>query len=143
MVQAIPFSLGDLYIEKKIHHDTLSTILAEKRYKTFHTMYNIVNEVKERQDFLEMVEHTDYFMIAAITTVTSLKGAAKEQYGQLKFKGKKTFETPHYRIRAIFTNKTTGKDEFDFTYRTSNREVVYDMVPRLVTKINKMLWKKD
>lgn len=143
MVQAIPFSLRELYIEKKIHPDTLNTILAEKRYKTFHQMYNIVNEVKERQDFLQMVEHNDYFMTAAVTTVTALKGDAREQYRALKFRGKKEFGTPHYRIRAIFTNKTTGKDDFDFTYRTSNRELVYNTVPRLVTKINKLLWKKD
>lgn len=143
MVRQIPFSLGDLYIKKKLHPDTISAILKDGgKYRVFRTMYDIANDVNTRQDFLEVSKGSGYLVTAAITTVTALRGDAKEQLRNLTLKNYSE-PSPHYRMRVIFTDISNGETAFNFEYRTSNQSEVYDKVPKLVKKINKLIWKKD
>lgn len=140
MVQRLKINLSDLYIQKKLHHDTLVKILGDKNPLVLFRMYCIANEIKERQDLFE-ISDSNYFMLSSVTTRPALKGPAREQAKVMKMKG--LDKSPYYKIRIIITDKKTNTDVFSFEHKTSKKEVVYDLIPRLETKINNLLWTKD
>lgn len=140
MVKSLKVNLNDLYIEKKLHHDTLVKILGDNNPLVLFRMYCIANEIKERQELFE-IDNKDYFMLSSITTKPSLKGEAREQAKVVKMKGLE--KSPYYKIRIIITEKKTNIDVFSFEYKTSKKEAVYNLIPRLETKINNLLCKRD
>ena len=61
MVQALPIELKELYVSKKVHHDTFTKILAERRPQVLKRMYYIVNDIVERQELFSC-DDEEYFV---------------------------------------------------------------------------------
>lgn len=140
MVRTLPIELKNLYVDKKVHHDTFTTILAEKRPTVLYRMYYIVNDIVERQELFECVDQ-EYFVLSSVTTKIGLVGGAKEQAEVAKLKG--LHKSPHYKVRVIITRKKDNSSVFDFEYKTSRESQVYELLPKLEKRINNLIWKKD
>ena len=70
MVKSLKVNLNDLYIEKKLHHDTLVKILGDNNPLVLFRMYCIANEIKERQELFE-IDNKDYFMLSSIKKIVT------------------------------------------------------------------------
>jgi hypothetical protein len=143
MVRLIPFKLDILYITNKLHTETATRMLGERRSNVIFSLYNIANGIKQRQHFLELEQPEGYHFSASITTNTVLVGEALQQFKNLRFRARQGYASPHYRIRVYLTDARSGKSLFDFEHCTSNRDRVYSLVNQLIKKINNILWKKD
>ena len=135
MVQTLKYNLKPLYISKKLHQDTVISLLNAKNNSVAYRMYCIANDIIERQELFELISD-DYFITSAIITKPALICDAKEQ--SILFKIKKT--TPYYKIKVIITDKKSGKNVFNFQHITSNQKHIYNLIPRLEDKIN-TIWK--
>jgi len=144
MAKSLPIKLSSLYLTQGLEHESFMKILGDRNPSVFFRMMYIANGVKERQEFLELNdrEKERYYLIAAIYTRCNLLGEAKEQFNKTIYKNRMNY-SPHYRIRLLLTDKLTNRDIIDFEYITSKQKDVYDMIPRLENKINKVLWKID
>lgn len=140
MVQALPIELKELYVSKKVHHDTFVKILAERRPQVLKRMYYIVNDIVERQELFSC-DDEEYFVLSSVTTNIGLIGEAKEQAKVAKLKG--LHKSPHYKIRIIITRKKDNRMVFDFEHMLTKDVDVYELVINLENEINKLLWKKD
>lgn len=136
MVQALPIELKNLYVDRKVHHDTFAKILVDKNPQVLYRMYYIVNDVVERQELFSC-NNEEYFVISSLTTRIGLKGPAKEQARVAKLKG--IHKSPYYRIRIIITRKKDNLMVYDFEHKTSNKNSIYDLIPRLEKEINTLL----
>lgn len=143
MVRLIPFKLDSLYITNKLHPETATRMLSEQRSNVVFSLYNITNGIKERQHFLELDRPGEYYFSASITTNTTLAGEALQQFKNLRFRARRKYTTPHYRIRVYANDPVSGKSLFDFEHTTTSRQRVYELAHQLMTKINTILWKKD
>lgn len=140
MVQALPIELKELYVSKKVHHDTFTQILAENRHQVLKRMYYIVNDIVERQELFSC-DDEEYFVLSSVTTNIGLIGEAKEQAKVAKLKG--LHKSPHYRIRIIITRKKDNRMVFDFEHKLTRDIDAYELIINLENEINKLLWKKD
>lgn len=140
MVQALPIELKELYVSKKVHHDTFTQILAENRHQVLKRMYYIVNDIVERQELFSC-DDEEYFVLSSVTTNIGLVGEAKEQAKVAKLKG--LHKSPHYRIRIIITRKKDNRMVFDFEHKLTRDIDAYELIINLENEINKLLWKKD
>lgn len=140
MVQALPIELKELYVSKKVHHDTFTQILAENRHQVLKRMYYIVNDIVERQELFSC-DDEEYFVLSSVTTNIGLIGEAKEQAKVAKLKG--LYKSPHYRIRIIITRKKDNRMVFDFEHKLTRDIDAYELIINLENEINKLLWKKD
>ena len=140
MVQALPIELKELYVSKKVHHDTFTQILAENRHQVLKRMYYIVNDIVERQELFSC-DDEEYFVLSSVTTNIGLIGEAKEQAKVAKLKG--LYKSPHYRIRIIITRKKDNRMVFDFEHKLTRDIDAYGLIINLENEINKLLWKKD
>lgn len=140
MVQNLPITLSDLYIHKKIEKDTFLKMLRDSHSSVFIRLYNIVNGVKDRQEFLELKDN-EYSLSATINTKTFLIGEARDQFSLAKVK--KAKQTPHYKIRVILTSNQTGITIFDFEHKTSSKNEVYDLIPLIKKQIDSIWKRKD
>lgn len=139
MVQALPIELKELYVSKKVHHDTFTQILAEKRPQVLKRMYYIVNDVVERQELFNC-DDGEYFVLSSVTTNIGLIGEAKEQARVAKLKG--LHKSPHYKIRIIITRKKDNQMVYDFEHKLTRDIDVYSLINRLEKEINTLLWTK-
>jgi hypothetical protein len=140
MVQALPIELKELYVSKKVHHDTFTQILTENRPQVLKRMYYIVNDIVERQELFSC-DDEEYFVLSSVTTNVGLIGEAKEQAKVAKLKG--LHKSPHYKIRIIITRKKDNRMVFDFEHKLTRDVDVYELIINLENEINKLLWKKD
>lgn len=140
MIQALPIELKNLYVDKKVHHDTFTKVLVDKNRQVLYRMYYLVNDIIERQELFNC-DDSEYFVLSAITTKIGLTGKAKEQAKVAKLKG--LAKSPYYKVRVIINRKIDNRLVFDFEYKTTNKGDVYDLIPKLEKRINNLLWKKD
>lgn len=140
MVRTLPIELKELYVSKKVHHDTFTQILAENRHQVLKRMYYIVNDIVERQELFSC-DDEEYFVLSSVTTNIGLIGEAKEQAKVAKLKG--LHKSPHYKIRIIITRKKDNRMVFDFEHKLTRDVDVYELIINLESEINKLLWKKD
>ena len=140
MVRTLPIELKELYVSKKVHHDTFTQILAENRHQVLKRMYYIVNDIVERQELFSC-DDEEYFVLSSVTTNIGLIGEAKEQAKVAKLKG--LYKSPHYRIRIIITRKKDNRMVFDFEHKLTRDIDAYELIINLENEINKLLWKKD
>ena len=140
MVRTLPIELKELYVSKKVHHDTFTQILAENRHQVLKRMYYIVNDIVERQELFSW-DDEEYFVLSSVTTNIGLIGEAKEQAKVAKLKG--LHKSPHYKIRIIITRKKDNRMVFDFEHKLTRDVDVYELIINLESEINKLLWKKD
>jgi len=140
MIQTLPIELKELYVSKKVHHDTFTQILAENRPQVLKRMYYIVNDIVERQELFSC-DDEEYFVLSSVTTNVGLIGEAKEQAKVAKLKG--LHKSPHYKIRIIITRKKDNRMVFDFEHKLTRDVDVYELIINLENEINKLLWKKD
>jgi len=140
MVQALPIKLKDLYVSKKVHHDTFIKILGDKNPLVLLRMYYIINEIEERQELFECSDDS-YFIISSVSTKIALTGDAKEQAFVAKLKNQ--YRSPYYKIKVSINKKSTNQQVFEFEHKTSNRSEVYNLIPNLQNTINNLIWKKD
>jgi hypothetical protein len=138
MVKALPIELKDLYVGKKVHHDTFTQILGDKNPLVLFRMYYTVNDVVERQELFECTDDK-YFVLSSISTKIALTKDAKEQAKVARLKG--LHKSPYYKIRVIITEKRSNTQVFDFEHKTTRKSQVYDTIPILEKRINKLLWK--
>jgi len=134
MVRILPYKLKDLYIDKKLHVDTVTVLLKNSNPFTSYRMYCIANDIIERQELFEL-EDEKYSITSSIITKPALHGEAKEQ--SFLFKIKK--QTPYYKVKATVTENSSRLEIFRFEYTTSNQKEIYNLIPKLQNKINK-LW---
>ena len=139
MIQTLPIELKELYVSKKVHHDTFTQILAEKRPQVLKRMYYIVNDIVERQELFSC-DDKEYCVLSSITTNIGLIGDAKEQAKVAKLKG--LHKTPHYKIRIIITRKKDNQMVYDFEHRLTRDIDAYSLINRLEKEINTLLWMK-
>ena len=136
MVQKLPIQFKDLYVDKKVHHDTFVKILGDNNPLVLFRMYYIVNDVIERQELFN-IDDDKYFMISSVTTKIGLKGEAKEQAKIARLKG--IHRSPYYKIKIIITEKKSNNEIFYFNYKTSNKQEIYNLIPKLENKINNLI----
>ena len=140
MVKALPIELKKLYVDKKVHHDTFTKVLADKNRQVLYSMYYLANGIIERQELFNC-DDSEYLVFSTITTKIGLIGESKEQAKIAKLKG--LAKSPYYKVRVIINRKIDNRLVFDFKYKTTNKVDVYDLIPRLEKRINNLLWKKD
>tara|TARA_B110000483_G_C18028001_1_gene477631 strand:- start:478 stop:897 length:420 start_codon:yes stop_codon:yes gene_type:complete len=139
MITKVPVDLDNIYITKPLHADTLVAALKEKSHHTLHRLYLVTNGVKDRQCFLELIDHDTYTISAHINIKHAYASEAKEQASVLRIMKPLLSIRPQYTISFSINRKVDMLEVFNFKHSTSNKSEVYNLIAKLQTKIEELI----
>lgn len=138
MITKVPVDLDNIYITKALHTDTLTAALKEKSHHTLHRLYLVTNGIKNRQCFLELIDHDTYTVSAHINIKHGYAAEAKEQASVLRIMKPLLSIRPEYTISFSISKKVNMLEVFNFKHTTSNKKEVYNLIARLQIKIEEL-----
>lgn len=134
MVNRIKIHLDKKFITKPIDAETLLKIMAgDEHPSVMHRLYLIINEIKERQHFMEL-DHPVYQCSAVLRTNYAFAGEAKEQaltIGRLQDRVNARHE---YTIKFRIYEKVGQREVFYFEHNTTSDADVINTINKLETK---------
>lgn len=139
MIAKLPIDLENTYITKPLHADTLVAALKEKSHHILHRLYLVTNGIKNRQCFLELIDHEIYTISAHISTKHGYAGDAMEQASTLRMMKPLISKRPEYTISFSISEKVNMVEVFNFKHTTSSKTEVYDLIAKLQIKIEELI----
>ena len=139
MIAKLPIDLENTYITKPLHAETLVAALKENSHHILHRLYLVTNGIKNRQCFLELLDHDTYTVSAYINTKHAYALDAKEQASTLRMMKPLVSRRPEYTISFSINEKVNMVEVFNFKHTTANKTEVYDLIIKLQSKIEELI----
>lgn len=125
------------YFSKKLHADTIKTILVSP-YQTAYRLYILINDIFESQEFIDYSTE-EYWVTATVKTVAVPVGEARRQIWAITHLQPILNKKPRYIVKCRITEKATNKDVFRFENQTLNENTVYSDIEYCVNEVEKLL----
>ena len=129
----LKIKLDKRYIEKSLDKETFIKCMATDNGRVLHRLYQIANEVKEEQYFME-IEDDVYSVSAKIISKFGYAGDALRQAETLSFMKDIVKQKPSWTIKFRVYTKKDMVDVFEFRHETTSVEDVVNTINKLETK---------
>jgi hypothetical protein len=130
-------TLQDPYITKKLHSDTIKTVLVSP-YQTAYRLYILINNIFESQDFIDTT-HEDYWVHATVKTVAAPAGEAKRQIWSITHLQPILRKKPRYIVKCTVTHKQSNKELYKYRLETLNKNQVYYAIDECIQAVEPIL----
>lgn len=130
--------LDKKYITKAIDRESLLKIIASNNPGIVHRIYLLQNELKKRQDFLEVIDSDRYIINANVSTNYAYAGDAKKQAEVIGFMRDLVRKRPEFIINFSIQRKQDMKDVFNFKHVTTNVNEVVELMDKLELKVHQL-----
>jgi len=128
-------NLSKKWLTKPLHKDTFTHVAMDSNHDIVHRKYMLTNEVKTRQDFLELKDHPEIGINAVIITKPGYAQEARSQAESMDQMGVYVKQRPEFKVKLSIYNKKTMVELFNFKHRTTNEKEVYRLVDMLEKKV--------
>lgn len=130
--------LDKKYITKALDRESLLKIIASNNPGIVHRIYLLQNELKKRQDFLEVIDSDRYIINANVSTNYAYAGDAKKQAEVIGFMRDLVRKRPEFIINFSIQRKQDMKDVFNFKHVTTNVNEVVELMDKLELKVHQL-----
>lgn len=129
----LKIKLDKRYIEKSLDKETFIKCMTTDNGRVLHRLYQIANEVKEEQYFME-IEDDVYAVSAKIISKFGYAGDALRQAETLSFMKDIVKQKPSWTIKFRVYTKKDMLDVFEFRHETTSVEDVVNTINKLEIK---------
>lgn len=129
----LKIKLDKRYIEKSLDKETFIKCMTTDNGRVLHRLYQIANEVKEEQYFME-IEDDVYAVSAKIISKFGYAGNALRQAETLSFMKDIVKQKPSWTIKFRVYTKKDMVDVFEFRHETTSVEDVVNTINKLEIK---------
>ena len=129
----LKIKLDRRYIEKSLDKETFIKCMTTDNGRVLHRLYQIANEVKEEQYFME-IEDDVYAVSAKIISKFGYAGNALRQAETLSFMKDIVKQKPSWTIKFRVYTKKDMVDVFEFRHETTSVEDVVNTINKLEIK---------
>jgi len=127
--------LSKKWLTKPLHKDTFTQVVMDGNHGTMHRMYMLTNEVEARQEFLELVDHSEVTITAVVVTKPGYAQEARSQAELMKWMRKHVKQRPEFTVKLYVYDKRTMLERFSFQHTTTNEKEVYRLMDMLEEKL--------
>jgi len=129
----LKIKLDKRYIEKSLDKETFIKCMTTDNGRVLHRLYQIANEVKEEQYFME-IEDDVYAVSAKIISKFGYAGDALRQAETLSFMKDIVKQKPSWTVKFRVYTKKDMVDVFEFRHETTSVEDVVNTINKLEIK---------
>jgi len=130
--------LDKKYITKALDKESLGKVITSDNPGIVHRIYLLQNDLKKRQDFLEVTDSDKYIVNANVSTNYAYAGAAKRQAEVIGFMRDLVRKRPEFIINFSIQRKQEMKDVFNFKHVTTNVNEVVELMNKLELKVHQL-----
>ena len=130
--------LDKKYITKALDRESLLKIISSDNPGIVHRIYLLQNNLKKRQDFLEVTDSDRYIINANVSTNYAYAGDAKKQAEVISFMRDLVRKRPEFIINFSIQRKQDMKDVFNFKHVTTNVNEVVELMDKLELKVHQL-----
>lgn len=127
--------LSKKWLTKPLHKDTFTQVIIDGNHGTIHRMYMLTNEVKARQDFLELVDHSETSITAVVITKPGYAQEARLQAESMRYMHRYIKQRPEFTVKLYIYDKKTMTELFNFQHTTTNEKEVCRLMDMLEEKV--------
>lgn len=136
-INKLKIRLDKRYLEKPLDKETFIKCMASDNGRILHRLYQIANEVKEEQYFMEIEDDT-YTVSAKIISNYGYAGAALRQAETLSFMRDLVKVKPSWIIKFRVYTKNDKVDVFEFRHETTSVEDIVETINKLEIKVKEI-----